>query len=469
VIPGPGRRHQDFRVDPGWESFRSHLIPNPVPIVRQGFGYRATTHAGGAQPGEVGGWIQRSITPAYYAKAIPTRTLQDRLTASGKFAVTRADGSSGMLFGWFHKDAHGWRTPNSLAFRIDGNGGKYWVFYEYGTRHWLTAGGGTFEGEHYQTTPTKPFPADGTVHTWALAYDPNGNQGNGELLFTLDGKEFRRPLAPGHKADGAEFDRFGMFNQMTTGGGMEVYFDDLVIDGRPERFEADPRWDARGSEVEFPEPTRRPNHDFGYRQTTHAGGSAGEVGGIVWRDERPAYYADRVGPLTLEDELFASGKLAFTGAGSDSGVYLGWFDAKSKQDKSTPEHQEAQKNTLAILIEGPSRIGHYFRPAYSTVSAQGAKQSIGPVIRPDGRVHQWSLLYSPRGADGNGRITVTLDGAAQTLDLRPGDRQIGATFDRFGFFNVQSGGNHVYVYIDDLIYTGGSRQEIRKACGTRGS
>ena len=65
----------------------------------------------------------------------------------------------------------------------------------------------------------------------------------------------------------------------------------------------------------------------------------------------------------------------------------------------------------------------------------------------------WSLRYSPRDADGNGRITVTLDGAAQTLDLRPGDRKLGATFDRFGFFNVQSGGHFVYVYVDDVTYT----------------
>ena len=69
-----------------------------------------------------------------------------------------------MLFGWFHETSRGWRTLNSLAFRIDGNGGKYWVFFEYGTRNWLTGGGGTFDGPRYQTTRTKPFPADGTVH-----------------------------------------------------------------------------------------------------------------------------------------------------------------------------------------------------------------------------------------------------------------------------------------------------------------
>ncbi len=68
------------------------------------------------------------------------------------------------MIGWFNENRRGWRTPNSLAFRIDGNGGKFWMFYEYGTRNWRTGGGGAFEGEQYQTTPTPPFPADGKPH-----------------------------------------------------------------------------------------------------------------------------------------------------------------------------------------------------------------------------------------------------------------------------------------------------------------
>lgn len=39
------------------------------------------------------------------------------------------------------------------------------------------------------------------------------------------------------------------------------------------------------------------------------------------------------------------------------------------------------------------------------------------------------------------------------MDLRPGDKARGATFDRFGLFNHQTGGNYVYVYLDDITYT----------------
>src|SRR5688500_5102695 len=73
----------DFAKDPEWESHRSRTLPEPVPITRQAFGWSPTQHADGKQPGELGGWVQRSIRPASYAKVIPARSLNDRLSASG--------------------------------------------------------------------------------------------------------------------------------------------------------------------------------------------------------------------------------------------------------------------------------------------------------------------------------------------------------------------------------------------------
>jgi len=451
--PAPGERSPAFNDDPGWDGHRNRMVPSPAPRTRQDFGHRSSNRAGGKVPGEIGGRVQRSATPAWYAKVIPTRTLEDRLSASGTFAVTGDDGGSGMLFGWFHETSSGWRTPNSLAFRIDGNGDKYWVFFEYGTRNWLTAGAGTFEGPRYQTTPTKPFPADGTVHRWTLTYDPKGNDGGGTVTLGLDGQTYPLDLEPGHKADGAMFNRFGMFNQQNTGGGLEVYFDDLVLDGTAEDFRGDPAWEGRGNSVEFEDRIRRPWNDFGFRPTSYAGGRPGELGGIIWRDEQAAYYGDRVGPLTLEDELSASGTLALTKAGSDSGVYLGWFNADAKKGKDVPEHVTPQEGLLALLIEGPSRVGHYVRPAYRTADGAGKTPDEGPILRPDGQVHRWSIRYSPQEADGRGRVTVTLDDRARSIDLEPGHRARGATFDRFGLFNHQSGGHMVEIGLDDLTYT----------------
>jgi hypothetical protein len=71
------------------------------------------------------------------------------------------------------------------------------------------------------------------------------------------------------------------------------------------------KWEGRGNKAEFADRTIRPMHDSGYSATTNTRGKRGEIGGVIWRDEAPAFYGARVGPLTLRDELFASGKLAF--------------------------------------------------------------------------------------------------------------------------------------------------------------
>jgi len=449
-----------FDADPKWDSFRSRLLPEALPQVRQEFGYRTSQNAGGESAGEIGGTIQRSRRRASYAKVISPKTLDDALSASGKLSVTRAGGGSGVMFGWFNQNSRGWRTPNSLAFRLDGNGGKYWMFYEYGTKNWRTAGLGAFDGLRYQTTKTKPFAADGTVHDWSLKYDPEGNAGAGLVTFRVDRRTYELPLRPGHKQEGATFDRFGIWNVQVSGNSMDAYFDDLTINGEREDFGRDPAWRGEQNDALYEERVVRPYHDFGFSDTNHAGGKPGEIGGNIFRDERPAYYAANTGALSLETSLTASGRIAFRNAGSDSGIKIGWFDSQSKRTKNTPEHEQPEKNYLGVTIEGPSRVGHYFRASYGDSSGSGGAPTADPrtgaerpLIKPDGAIHRWKLEYSPQAADGNGRLSVTLDGKTHTLNLRPEDRARGASFDRFGLFNIQSGGHHVEVYLDDVSHT----------------
>ena len=452
AAPSESRDVEHFDTDPQWDGYRNRLMPEKPPIVEQRFGYSRTNHAGG-KIGEIGGRVQRSVTPAWYGKKIETRTFDDKLSASGKFAVTNADGASSLMFGWFNDKSRGWRTPNSLVIRFDGNGGKYWVFFEYCTQHWFAGGMGAFEGERYQTTPTKPFAADGTVHEWSLVYDPKGGAGHGSITLTLDGQTWSLDVPEKNRLDGAQFNRFGILNAMTGGNAMEAWFDDLVVDGKTFAFDDDPNWEANGNQTRFEERIVRPYHDFGYSETNHAGGAKGEIGGVIWRDESPAYYGAKTQKLTLEDELIASGKIAFTGAGSDSGVLLGWFDSESKKSQTRPQHEVPPNNVLAIAIEGPSRIGHYFRPAYWNSKGNGGIVDEGPIIRPDGKPHTWSMHYDPKGGDGHGRITWKLDDAERTFDLKAGVKEGGATFERFGFLDLQSGGHYVFMYIDDVTFT----------------
>ena len=148
---------EDFARDPNWDGFRNRLLPEKLPVRKQSFGFSATQHAGGARPGEIGGIVSRSNRPAFYGRPIAERTLNDPLKVTGTFAVTHAEGGSGMLFGWFHHTSRGWRTPNSLGFRIDGNGGSFWIFYEYGTRSWQTGGAGRSKGTGTRRPQPNPF------------------------------------------------------------------------------------------------------------------------------------------------------------------------------------------------------------------------------------------------------------------------------------------------------------------------
>ncbi|MEZ6071815.1 MAG: hypothetical protein R3C10_16525 [Pirellulales bacterium] len=437
--------------DSGWEGFRNRLQPDhPLP-VKQDFGYSATNRAGG-QPGEIGGRAQRSLTPSRYGKRLAkTLTFDDRLEASGRLAVTHCEGGSGVLIGWYHTSSRGWRTPNSLGFRIDGNANSYWLFYEYGTSHGRTHGAGAFEGDRYQTTPSAPFPADGTVHDWSLTFDPAGGEGFGEMTFRIDDQEYRIAMREEDRADNAVLDHFGIWNQETTGGEVEFWLDDLTVNGESLAFDTDPKWEGSGNRAEFVERVVRPFHDFGRAPADVD--LPGAVGGIIFRDESPAYYAAPVGPFSLDTPLRALGTISLRGAGADSAVYIGWFDSETKRHNDVPENEKRQRNYLAALVEGPSRVGHYFRAGYATADGSGRNDREGPILPADGSLHHWSIEYDPAGGDGLGTITTTLDDASQTMTLGEGDRKRAATLDRFGLFNGQAGGWHVDVYVDELEFT----------------
>lgn len=419
-----------------------------LPIVKNDFGFRSTQRAGGAQAGEIGGYISRSLAPASYSRAIAVKTLDDKLCMSGVFAVPRNENGSGVLIGWFNSASRGWRSANSLAMRIDGNRNGNWVFFEYGTAAWRAGGGSNFEGI-YQTTKTRPMPSDGKSHRFRLAYEPMGADGSGEMTLTLDGHTFRAALDRGHKSDGALFDRFGVFCQQISGNGTEVFFDDLEVNGERENFDRDPHWQAIRCTEPFRDLGKRPLQDFGLVESNSPGGKE-ILGGYIWRDESPAFFATPTTGLNLERSFSARGRVQFASAGSDSGAYFGWFDAATKRSVVTARNQsEKPRNQLAILVEGPSRAGHYFRPMYQTSNGEGQSPKAGPPIFPDGKWSAWRLGYTPR-PDGTGRIVANLEHRQVELTVAAKHRQQGANFDHFGLFNAQTGGHYLELYLTDL-------------------
>jgi hypothetical protein len=464
-----------FDSDPGWEGYNNHNLPKEARMVEQDFGYGKTQFAS-KNPGEIGGAIQRASVMASYAAALtPAKTLDDRLTASGTFTASAGKGSAGAFFGFFNSQQPGGsgRPIGSLGMEIgiSKNGGRLAV-------RLITSGNqscGTFVTPFIpgQFRPT-PLKIDGTRYHWTLDYDPQAAGGNGRFTFTLHSdthktedygplpENFQREaqarfpntttfavdLPPDLRKEGATFDRFGLCNTLKYGGTMKIFFGDLKYDDQAPDFSRDPGWIGVGNRTNFGDFALVGAHDYGYSaKTSFAGGTPGEVGGVLWRGLPFSFYADRVGPLNLEHRLEAGGKVKLVTAGPDSDIYLGWFNSAAKVQGAG----EAE-NFVGIHVGGPTRIGHYFIPVLAIAKGEKQKVKRGPVIKL-GRTFDWSLVYDPAGNAGNGEMRVTLGAETVTLALKPGQKNQGASLDRFGLFTSTNGGQMEKIFLDDLTYT----------------
>jgi hypothetical protein len=462
-------RSQAFDVDPQWDGHNNRLGAGREPVkARQDFGFSPTRRAGGAAAGEVGGYVTPAAEPALYAAPLTELlTLETPLSAAGKLAVPRGGGN--VLVGFFNRGAlNEWRTPSTFVLRVNARGDEgFHVHVEYCTARWR-AGADFFGAVDAATGRKSPvlFAPD-VSHAWSIRYDPAGNDGGGAIRATLGDQELAFNLDPGHKSDGASFDRFGILNVLKShDGGGEIWLDDLDVNGTRHGFDVDPGWDALGNRREYETRNLRPWFDFGFSPTNFAGGAAaGEVGGLLFRGDRRypdrlAHYGDALGDLTMDDPLEAGGRVCLRRGVTDSTVLIGFYHAADSVRVLDSQKSGFPENFLGVAIEGPSRDGFFFYPVYNAaVEGTGAYAKSGdgpPQILPDGASHAWSMRYDPAaGADGQGRVTVTLDGKSVALDVSPEHRRVGARFNRFGFVTTHIDGNGQEVFLDDLTYTAG--------------
>ncbi len=466
---------ETFDKEPGWEGHNNRVVPKKLPIVIQDFGYSTTSFAA-KEKGELGGLVTRAAEPAYYGERIGPVTLDDKLSASGTFAIMKTAAGGGIFFGFFRAEqpGAGGRPTGSLGLNMDCERGGARLAVRLITGKNQSCG--TF------ITPFIPgkfrptaIHNDGARYRWTLDYDPDGAGGRGQFEFTLgcdalkpgefsaadipeaykvearrrfpDVTSFTVDLPEGYRQQGTTFDHFGLMNMMKPGGAMSVYFGDLKYDSRGQDFSQDPKWDASGNRAKYQAKEFRGAHDFGFSNTNHAGGKTGELGGTFWRSGKYAYYADKIGPLSLDDRLEARGKVILMSGAPDSDMFLGWFNS-ANQDEPPVE----AGHFLGVHVGGPTRIGHYFHPSLTTAQGTRARAAAGPVLAP-GKVYEWSLVYDPAADGGKGAVTVTLDKESVTLPLKKGLKAQGASFDRFGVFASNIGGQIVRVYFDDLVYT----------------
>lgn len=458
---------QSFDRDPGWDSFNNRVKPENIPTVVQDFGYSRTTFASLA-PGEIGGRIARASEPAWYGTKINPKTLDDKFSASGTFAITRAGGSGGVCFGWFNgNQIAGTGRPISSLFldlTTKSNGGRLAVRM-ISPRN-MSCGTFITRFERYHTIEEKavmrpsPIHTDGTRYHWQIAYDPAAKSGKGEVRFTIksdsakpadfEGKEFTFELPDGFKKQGTLFDHFGMIDLTRPGGSADVYFGDLALDGEPLNLSTDPNWDHVGNRAKYQAVDIPGCQNFGYSASTnHAGGKPGEIGGLIWRAPY-AFYADCVGSLSLNDPLEARGRFILESGGPDSEFRFGWFNSSVKE---TDDQKPLEgRNFIGVAVGGPTKIGHYFLPACQTAESKNSRVKRGPIIKL-GKTYQWKLVYDPSANGGNGQMRLTLGDESATLDLNAGEKSKDAVFDRFGIFGVGTGGGELKAWLDDLHYT----------------
>jgi hypothetical protein len=459
-LSSAAERTEHFDKDPGWHE---HNNRSPgTRQIRQDFGYSKTTHCGGS-PGELGGFIQPAAEAAYYAKIISTKTFDDPSSASGK--VVCEGRHFHVLVGFFNATStNEWRTPNTIALRLQGRGDHFFTYVEYMTGRWR-AGGDSPGGFSEVRDPAsgrsglKGFPSGTNVHPWSLRYDPNGNKGAGSITATMDGETSICHIDPGLRRDGATFNRFGIINVMKQyDDGGEVWLDDITVDGEKESFDRDPKWDAFQNRRTYTTTIVRPRFDFGYSTTDYGGGEKGEMGGLVFRGDgrytnMMAFYGAPLEELTLGKALKASGKVALRRAVSDSDVLLGFFHTEHSLNSGGSDRIGTPPDFLGVSIGGPSREGFMFLPSYRLHNTERNTEGRGPYLLPNGRPHQWTLEYAPASATTAGSITVTLDGERATLAVPRDHQNAGAHFNRFGLISTHTDGNGQHIYFDDVTYT----------------
>ena len=201
-----------------------------------------------------------------------------------------------------------------------------------------------------------------------------------------------------------------------------------------------------------------PGNDFGFTNTSNAGGTAGEAGGPFRRTSQVSYYADEtVGPLDADDVLVASGRFSGQNINLDGAFAIGWFNQSVGGGTGMPTFLGA------VIAEGqPPHPSSYF--SFWAGSGLDGSLHLGPPVNldPADLPIEWEIFYDPdEGTEGQVNVRVFgggisgAGGVTVSWDLTAAERNALVTFDAFGIFTLPltAADANAMMYFDDLIYT----------------
>ena len=151
-------------------------------------------------------------------------------------------------------------------------------------------------------------------------------------------------------------------------------------------FSQDPGWDHYQNRVVGTDmPVRE--QDFGWSPTAHAATSPGEIGGRVANSRVGAYYAMPLSrPLTFNDPITVSGRVALTDLGNRGVSYFGLFNSQ--------RHTWRVYSSMAFRIWEEDGLGQVmFDWMSGDWRGRGAETAV--LIPADGAQHAFSWTYEP--------------------------------------------------------------------------
>ena len=440
----------------------------------------APTHPGRGPSGRTSGTARRATpaaSPGRSAASSPPppsppttpRTIDEqdiRRHADRLRLLACGDGGVHALVGFFNAGTvNEWRTPNTIALRLHGRGDVFYAYVEYATGRWR-AGGRQPRGFARSATrrPARTSPGGsrpGPPTPGRSATTRRATKGGGVVTATIGGETAVCHLDAGTRPTGRRSTGSACSGDQERRQRGEVWLDDVTINGDADDFDATRAgrgWATAGR-------TRRRTSARGSTSgtappTSPAARRRASSGGLVFRGDcreaaRLASYGDRVGPLALDRPLRASGKVALRRGVSDSTTLLGFYHSEQSLAVNPSQSSGFPEGFLGVAVEGPSREGFFFYPAYRTAGDGRATPGGRPAAHPPGR--QAARLVAGLRPGGGRRPRP--DGGDVRRASRSRSTSSRATglpataFDRFGLVTTWIDGNGQTVYFDDLTYT----------------